>query len=143
MSMIFWQVSSVALSVVSIFVFEAIYKIIAAKLTAWENWRTRSQYEDALVIKNFIFAFVNNYCESDLRAVRNVQQCNILLTARLSVVQFSSFSSLCSSMVSCLEFPTRAFLAHKHIGRTRALARSSMNTAIALFPIACMTCRSS
>ena len=61
--MILWQVGSVALSVISIFAFEAVYKIIANTLTAWENWRTRSQYEDALIFKNFIFAFVNNYCE--------------------------------------------------------------------------------
>ena len=63
MSMVLWQVGSVALSVISIFAFEAVYKIIANTLTAWENWRTRSQYEDALIFKNFIFAFVNNYCE--------------------------------------------------------------------------------
>lgn len=33
----------------------------AAKLTNWENHRTRSEVVDATIRKNFLFQFVNNY----------------------------------------------------------------------------------
>jgi hypothetical protein len=30
-------------------------------LTDWENHRTQTEYDDALIIKNFLFEFINNY----------------------------------------------------------------------------------
>ncbi|KAL1434021.1 hypothetical protein MTO96_012020 [Rhipicephalus appendiculatus] len=38
-----------------------IYSYAAIKLTEWENHRTRSMYNDALVIKLFAFQFTNTY----------------------------------------------------------------------------------
>lgn len=53
-------VSSV-LNAVSILILGKIYDLIAVKLTDWENHRTQTQYNDALIIKLFGFQFVNNY----------------------------------------------------------------------------------
>ena len=38
-----------------------VFLAIAAALTQWENHRTDSDVDNALVAKNFIFQFVNNY----------------------------------------------------------------------------------
>ncbi|GBM06723.1 hypothetical protein AVEN_190924-1 [Araneus ventricosus] len=38
-----------------------IYEYIAVKLTDWENHQTQSEYNDALVIKLFVFQFANTY----------------------------------------------------------------------------------
>ena len=37
------------------------YKKLAYILTDWENHRTQTEYDDALVLKTFIFYFVNSY----------------------------------------------------------------------------------
>lgn len=37
------------------------YKPMAVKLTDWENHRTQTEYDDSLVVKNFMFEFINNY----------------------------------------------------------------------------------
>ena len=42
-------------------IMSVIYKIIVVKLTHWENYRTKTEYNDNLIIKLFIFEFVNNY----------------------------------------------------------------------------------
>ena len=42
-------------------VMNAIYKIVAVKLNDWENHETESSYTDALVVKLFLFQFVNSY----------------------------------------------------------------------------------
>jgi hypothetical protein len=55
------QVTGSAISVVAIFVFEYIYSSMSERLTAWENWRTETEHQNSLILKNFIFAFVNNY----------------------------------------------------------------------------------
>jgi len=35
---------------------------LRARLPArWENWRTRAEYSDALIIKSFLFQAVNSY----------------------------------------------------------------------------------
>lgn len=38
-----------------------IYDIIAKKLTQWENHRTQTEVDDALVYKLFAFEFLNSY----------------------------------------------------------------------------------
>ncbi|KAK2168459.1 hypothetical protein NP493_1230g00018 [Ridgeia piscesae] len=38
-----------------------IYDVLAWKLTDWENHRTQTRYDDALIMKLFAFQFVNNY----------------------------------------------------------------------------------
>lgn len=38
-----------------------VYRKVAKRLTDWENHRTESEYENALILKNFIFQFVNSY----------------------------------------------------------------------------------
>mmetsp|Transcript_245 Transcript_245/g.266 ORF Transcript_245/g.266 Transcript_245/m.266 type:complete len:770 (-) Transcript_245:224-2533(-) len=46
---------------IQIQVFNIIYGKMAVKLTDWENHRTASEYEDALILKIFLFQFVNSY----------------------------------------------------------------------------------
>ncbi|XP_077983931.1 anoctamin-4-like isoform X2 [Glandiceps talaboti] len=53
-------ISSV-LNSVSIMIMGKIYEILAYKLTDWENHRTQTSYDDALIIKLFAFQFVNSY----------------------------------------------------------------------------------
>jgi len=38
-----------------------LWKIVATKLTDWENHRTHSEYENNLIFKIFLFYFVNSY----------------------------------------------------------------------------------
>eukprot|EP01051_Picozoa_sp_SAG22_P020412 SAG22_NODE_4119_length_1379_cov_1.209375_2_plen_232_part_01 len=38
-----------------------VFYALARKLTNWENHRTQSEVENALVMKNFVFQFINNY----------------------------------------------------------------------------------
>ncbi|CAN8012322.1 unnamed protein product, partial [Ixodes pacificus] len=49
------------LNTISIMVLGKIYSYAAVRLTEWENHRTRSMYNDALVIKLFAFQFTNTY----------------------------------------------------------------------------------
>ncbi|KAL4230701.1 hypothetical protein ACF0H5_011077 [Mactra antiquata] len=46
---------------ISILILGKVYDILARKLTDWENHRTQTMYNDALIIKLFAFQFVNNY----------------------------------------------------------------------------------
>jgi len=46
---------------ITIMLFSMGYRTVAKKLTDWENHRTESEYENNLIIKNFIFQFVNSY----------------------------------------------------------------------------------
>jgi hypothetical protein len=38
-----------------------LYAFLAGKLNDWENHRTRTDYEDALIVKTFAFQFINSY----------------------------------------------------------------------------------
>ena len=49
------------LNALQIQVFNAIYSDIAIKFTDYENHRTDTEYEDALIAKTFIFQFVNSF----------------------------------------------------------------------------------
>ncbi|XP_052794757.1 anoctamin-4-like isoform X2 [Mya arenaria] len=49
------------MNAVSILILGRIYDYVARKLTDWENHRTDTKYNDALIIKLFAFQFVNNY----------------------------------------------------------------------------------
>jgi hypothetical protein len=49
------------INAVQIQVLNAIYNTIAIKLTEYENHRTNTEYEDALIAKTFIFQFVNSF----------------------------------------------------------------------------------
>lgn len=49
------------LNAFSIFVLGRFYDFLAVKLTDWENHRTQTKYDDSLIIKLFVFQFVNNY----------------------------------------------------------------------------------
>ncbi|KAK3788799.1 hypothetical protein RRG08_029246 [Elysia crispata] len=53
-------VSSI-LNAVSILLLGKIYDMLAIKLTDWENHRTQTRYDDALIMKLFAFQFVNSY----------------------------------------------------------------------------------
>ena len=44
-----------------IIILNAIYGTIAYKLTNFENHRTQSKYEKALIVKTFIFQFLNSF----------------------------------------------------------------------------------
>eukprot|EP00282_Hemiselmis_andersenii_P037798 CAMPEP_0169443350 /NCGR_PEP_ID=MMETSP1042-20121227/9308_1 /TAXON_ID=464988 /ORGANISM="Hemiselmis andersenii, Strain CCMP1180" /LENGTH=683 /DNA_ID=CAMNT_0009554571 /DNA_START=182 /DNA_END=2229 /DNA_ORIENTATION=+ len=45
----------------SIMIFNRIYQVVLKWLTANENWRTPTEYEDATIAKDFSFKFVNAY----------------------------------------------------------------------------------
>jgi len=53
-------VASIINAIIIIFL-NYVYKRIAVVLTDWENHRTDSDYEDALIVKTFAFQFVNSY----------------------------------------------------------------------------------
>ena len=42
-------------------VFNGIYEVLAEILTHWENHKTQTSYDDALIVKTFMFQFVNSY----------------------------------------------------------------------------------
>ncbi|XP_041359345.1 anoctamin-7-like [Gigantopelta aegis] len=54
-------VLSSVLNAVSILLLGKLYDKLAIKLTDWENHRTETRYNDALIIKLFGFQFVNSY----------------------------------------------------------------------------------
>jgi hypothetical protein len=56
-----WKWSSAAANTILIVVFGNIYKGIAIGMNDWENHRTQTEYDDNLILKNFVFQFVNNY----------------------------------------------------------------------------------
>ncbi|XP_078078837.1 anoctamin-7-like [Mustelus asterias] len=49
------------LNVISIIILAKVYHIIAVKMTDWENHRTQTNYNDALILKLFAFHFANSY----------------------------------------------------------------------------------
>ena len=53
--------ASSVLNLLIIGVYGQIFERIAMRLNNWENYRTQSEFENALVFKNFLFQFVNNY----------------------------------------------------------------------------------
>lgn len=55
------SVTSTFLNTVSIMIMGKIYQKLAVYLTDWENHRTQTSYEDALILKLFGFQFVNSY----------------------------------------------------------------------------------
>lgn len=56
-----WMALSAVLNLTIIVVYGIIYEKIAELLTNWENHRTLTEWEDSVVIKNFMFQFINNY----------------------------------------------------------------------------------
>jgi hypothetical protein len=52
---------SIVLNALFIGILNQLYRRIAKHTTDWENHRTKSEYVNNLVIKLFIFNFVNNY----------------------------------------------------------------------------------
>ncbi|KAL4230087.1 hypothetical protein ACF0H5_010472 [Mactra antiquata] len=55
------SVVSALLNATSILILGRIYDVVALKLTEWENHRTQTQFNDALIIKLFAFSFANSY----------------------------------------------------------------------------------
>ncbi|XP_051882497.1 anoctamin-7-like [Pristis pectinata] len=60
-SFLLTTVGASLLNVVSIIILGKIYHIIAVKMTDWENYRTQTNYNDALILKLFAFHFANSY----------------------------------------------------------------------------------
>ncbi|CAG5134636.1 unnamed protein product [Candidula unifasciata] len=54
-------VASSIFNAISILVLGKLYEKLAGILTDWENHRTQTKYDDALIIKLFVFQFVNSY----------------------------------------------------------------------------------
>ncbi|GFN81556.1 anoctamin [Plakobranchus ocellatus] len=54
-------VISSILNAVSILILGKVYDMLAIWLTNWENHRTQTRYDDALIMKLFAFQFVNSY----------------------------------------------------------------------------------
>ena len=61
LKLVFGDVGSIVINTCLIMLFNFIYKKIAIALTKWENYRTKTEYEDALILKLFAFEFVNSY----------------------------------------------------------------------------------
>ncbi|XP_041114588.1 anoctamin-10-like isoform X2 [Polyodon spathula] len=55
------SVVSAFLNMLSIMILGQIYQRIAIKMTEWENYRTQTAYNDALIKKLFAFQFANSY----------------------------------------------------------------------------------
>eukprot|EP00052_Salpingoeca_macrocollata_P019290 m.159840 g.159840 ORF g.159840 m.159840 type:complete len:944 (+) comp20920_c0_seq5:129-2960(+) len=55
------SVTAAVLNLVFIVVLAMVYKLLALKLTDWENHRFQEDYERQLALKMFVFQFVNNY----------------------------------------------------------------------------------
>ena len=49
------------INAVQIFVLNSVYKTVAIGLNNYENHRTETEYEDALICKVFLFQFVNSF----------------------------------------------------------------------------------
>ena len=49
------------LNAMLIMILNMIYRKVAKYLTNWENHRTQQDFEYSLIIKNFLFQFVNSY----------------------------------------------------------------------------------
>ena len=56
-----WQIISASLNLLVIVVFGGIYEEVANALNTWENHRTEQEFENALIVKIFVFQFINNY----------------------------------------------------------------------------------
>ncbi len=54
-------VVAAVLNVIEILTLNFVYQIIAVKLTNQENHRTDTEYENALIVKVFVFQFINSY----------------------------------------------------------------------------------
>lgn len=55
------QIGGGLVNAVFINVMNLVYKKVAIFLTSFENYRTETEYEDALILKVFLFQFVNSY----------------------------------------------------------------------------------
>ena len=56
-----FKLLSSVLNLAIIGVFGQIFESIASALTSWENHRTQSDVDNAIIAKNFVFQFINNY----------------------------------------------------------------------------------
>ncbi|XP_064636071.1 anoctamin-7-like isoform X3 [Lineus longissimus] len=54
-------IASAVLNAVSILILGKFYDVLAVKFTDWENHRTKTSYDNALIIKLFAFSFANSY----------------------------------------------------------------------------------
>ena len=53
-----------ALNAASILLLDKVFKKIALKMTAYENCRTQTEFNDSLITKLFVFGFCNHYLPS-------------------------------------------------------------------------------
>ncbi len=58
---LYFLVMSTLINTFFIMIMSVIYKMVVVKLTKWENYRTKTEYHDNLILKLFTFEFVNNY----------------------------------------------------------------------------------
>merc|ERR1719471_2691643 len=57
-----WQTSAFGVfSAIQILIFDKVYTILAQRLNDNENHETDAEYESSLILKNFVFRFVNSY----------------------------------------------------------------------------------
>lgn len=56
-----YEILSAFLGLFIIVIFGMIFEGLATKLTNYENHRTQAEYDDSLILKNFLFQFFNNY----------------------------------------------------------------------------------
>ncbi|CAF0718472.1 unnamed protein product [Brachionus calyciflorus] len=61
LAVIIGDVGSTVINTILIMIMNFAYTKVAKRFTRWENYRTKTEYDDALIIKLFIFEFVNSY----------------------------------------------------------------------------------
>jgi len=55
------QITAALINLFVIVVLNKVFEILAAYLNDWENHKTDTQYDDALIVKTFFFMFLNSY----------------------------------------------------------------------------------
>ena len=66
-SVVNWKLVSTIMNLLLLVTGGALYKHIATTLTDWENHRTDTEWKNALIAKEFAYAFINNYFVREAR----------------------------------------------------------------------------
>ncbi|XP_060682951.1 anoctamin-7-like [Hemiscyllium ocellatum] len=96
-SFLLTTVGASLLNVVSIIILGKVYHIIAVKMTDWENHRTQTNYNDALILKLFAFHFANSY--SSLFYIAFLRKSNQKF---FQLIGLTDFEDNCSVLNNCM-----------------------------------------
>ena len=87
-ALVYQQVPNIVLTVIIILAGET-FKIVATKIVDKENHRDNVSYENALILKNYYFSFVNSYISCFIMAfwARNVYELSVQLATIIVIKQ--------------------------------------------------------